>query len=220
MGDRRKNTLGGLAALAVVFAGLACGETEPENQAPVAEGEIPALSVVAGETWSGSIVQFFSDPDGDTLTYRAESDDTDVLTVEMQGGQLRATGVVEGTAQVSIVATDPGDLSAEQTADFTILRPNQPPVLIAPIPDLTVPVDGEVVIPVSFVFSDPDGDDLSYTAESDNTGVATVDVNVSDATVTVSGVAVGTANITVTATDPGNLSVSDTFEVTVEEEDN
>lgn len=207
-----------MVALAVVVAGYACGKTEPdENRPPEAVGEFPSLTVTEGESWSGSIEPFFRDPDGDTLTYTAESSKTSVLTVAMAGAQLTITAVDEGESKVTLTATDPEGLSAEMTGNVTVEPPNRPPVVGAQIPDLTLQKGASVDIPVDLVFSDPDGDVLTITAESDAEGVATVSVD--EYTVTVTAIEVGTANITVTATDPGGLSVSDTFEVTVEESD-
>ena len=66
---------------------------------------------------------------------------------------------------------------------------------------------------MSSYFSDPDGDALTYTASSSDTAKATV--SVSSATVTLTAVATGTATITVTATDPGGLTATQTFSLTV-----
>ncbi|MCY3944229.1 MAG: hypothetical protein OXG18_10800, partial [Gemmatimonadetes bacterium] len=68
-------------------------------------------------------------------------------------------------------------------------------------------------VDVSGNFSDPDGDALSYTATTSDPGVATAAV--SGSTVTVSGVSRGTADVTVTATDPGGLLATQAFMVTV-----
>jgi len=75
--------------------------------------------------------------------------------------------------------------------------------------------DNVSVDDVSPYFSDPDGDILTYTARSSNTGLAMASVSVS--TVTVTGVAEGSATITVTATDPGGLSATQSFDVTVDD---
>ena len=66
---------------------------------------------------------------------------------------------------------------------------------------------------VSGYFNDPDGDTLSYSSTSDDTGVATV--NAMGNPVMVTGVAVGTANITVKAMDPDGAYVEQMFMVTV-----
>ena len=63
------------------------------------------------------------------------------------------------------------------------------------------------------LFVDPDGDELTYSAESSDPSVATV--SVTGSVLTVRAEALGTATGTVTATDPGGLSASVTFDVTV-----
>ena len=68
---------------------------------------------------------------------------------------------------------------------------------------------------VSGYFRDPDGDMLSYSSMSDNTAVATV--NATGNPVMVTGVAVGTANITVKAMDPDGAYAEQMFRVTVTE---
>ena len=68
-------------------------------------------------------------------------------------------------------------------------------------------------IDLSPAFSDPDNDDLTYEATSSDETVATVVID--GDTLAVRGEGVGTAEITVTATDPGDATVSQTFAVTV-----
>ena len=91
---------------------------------------------------------------------------------------------------------------------------NRPPTVSAAIPDQSVEEGAQVTVDVSGAFSDPDGDALGYEATPDASSVATTSVSGSD--VTVAGVAPGSATITVTATDPGGLGATQTFEVTVE----
>ncbi len=62
-------------------------------------------------------------------------------------------------------------------------------------------------------FADPDGDALSYTVTSSNSSVAAA--SISGTVVTVQPVALGTAIATVTAQDPGGLTASLSFVVTV-----
>ena len=71
----------------------------------------------------------------------------------------------------------------------------------------------EVEIDLSDAFDDPDGDALTYAAESSAEAVATVEVD--GDTLTVRGIRRGTAEVTVTATDSGGRTVSTTFEATV-----
>ena len=62
-------------------------------------------------------------------------------------------------------------------------------------------------------FSDPDGDALAIAARSADPGVARV--SVSESVVTLEGAGRGVTEVAVTATDPGGLSASQRFEVTV-----
>ncbi|WP_419858167.1 hypothetical protein [Candidatus Palauibacter irciniicola] len=66
-------------------------------------------------------------------------------------------------------------------------------------------------------FSDPDGDALTFTGASSNDGVATVSVDGTSAMVT--GVARGSAVVTITAADPAGLLANQGFNVTVGGED-
>ena len=99
--------------------------------------------------------------------------------------------------------------------------PNEPPVLTGtPLADvsLRIPAQSES-IDASVAFNDPDdGDVLTYSAESNNTGVATVSIDsASGMLVITTGLVRGEATITVTATDDDGASVSITFVVRVSE---
>ena len=89
----------------------------------------------------------------------------------------------------------------------------QPPVAVGSMPDLTVEVGSTESVDLARYFSDPDGDKLSHEATSSDEGVATA--SVSGASLTVAGVSAATATVTVTATDPGGLSVKQSFTVSV-----
>lgn len=212
---RRTGSLVRLAMLAIVVTGYACGGTDPpENKRPVAVGTIPDTTLVEGESYTVNVSQYFDDPDGDALNYTALSSNASVATATVSGSTLTVRAVAEGTARVTVTATDDGGLSATQSFGVTVERPNRAPVVVLPIPDLTLTEGDTIVLDAGTTFSDPDGDELAITATSDDTGVATVTVDGTD--VAVVGVAPGSANVSVTATDPGGLSVTDVFEVTVE----
>ncbi len=85
---------------------------------------------------------------------------------------------------------------------------NGAPEVVGGIDDLEIRVDTTMKIVLAEYFSDPDGDDLRYSANSSDTGVATV-ARSGDA-VAVTGVAVGSAEITATASD-GRLSATQKF---------
>ena len=183
------------------------------NQAPVAVGEIEAQAVEVGESATVDVSGNFSDPDDDELIYMAASSDDDIATASVSGAEVTVTGVAAGSATVTVTATDPGDLSATQTFDVTVVLGNQAPVAVGEIEAQAVEVGESATVDVSGNFSDPDDDELIYMAASSDDDIATA--SVSGAEVTVTGVAAGSATVTVTATDPGDLSATQTFDVTV-----
>ena len=90
---------------------------------------------------------------------------------------------------------------------------NRAPETADALGDRTVRAGEELEIDLSDAFDDPDGDDLEYSAESSDESVATIEVD-GDA-LTVRGLAPGTAEITVRATDPDGASARQTFAVAV-----
>ena len=186
---------------------------EAANQAPVAVGQIPPLELPEGESFVSPIDMFFSDPDGDSLTYAAESSDTTVVTVSMAANIITAMALEPGEAMVTITATDPGGLSATQTATLTVTSVNRQPELTDTIPHQSLAPGDTLTLDVSNTFTDPDGDTLTFTVMSDDTTVATVSID--GAMVMIVATGEGAAFITVTATDPGGLSASQTFAATV-----
>ena len=206
------------ATLLFVAGTFACGdgETEPEpdpNRAPTTVGNIQALTLVEGQSETVDVSSFFTDPDGDNLSYSASSSDVAVLTVSVSGSNLTATAVSAGTVVVTVTATDPDGLSASHSVNATVQSANQAPELGDTIPDQELAAGDTVALDVSGNFSDPDGDTLTYTAESSDTAAATVSVDGSG--VTIVALEAGSAEVTVTATDPGDLSAMQTFTVTV-----
>ena len=185
----------------------------PANRAPTATGMIPDLTVEAGDQETVSVAGSFSDPDGDALVYTAASDRSDIATVSVSGSVVTVTGVAEGMARVTVTATDPGGRSATQSFSVNVEVANRIPEVEAAIAGQSVGVGAQATVDLAGAFSDPDGDALDYGATSDTPAVATV--SVSGSVVTVTGVAEGTAEIEVTATDPEGLSAMQSFDVTV-----
>ena len=216
MADCRKSTLIGLAALSVVVTGFACGGEEEVNQPPVTMGLMGSFEVILGETTTKRVSQYFSDPDGDPLTYTAKSADESVATTSVDGRDVTVAGVKAGTAEITVLATDPDGESAVQESDAIVEPPNRPPSVTLAIPDLDLTVGDVVELRLFETFTDPDGDQLTFTADSDNESVATVAT--SSMTLTITAVGAGTANISLTATDPDGLSATDEFVVTVVED--
>ncbi len=90
---------------------------------------------------------------------------------------------------------------------------NRPPAASGTLPDRALTLPGTLAVDVSSAFVDPDGDRLTYAVSSSAPQVVTV--LAAGARVTLTAVGVGRATIEVTATDPGGLSATQAFTVTV-----
>ena len=91
---------------------------------------------------------------------------------------------------------------------------NRPPAVVGTLPDRSLTVGGMVDVDVSLPFVDPDGDALTYDVSWSSPSVVTVEA-AGGTVVILTAVGVGTATIQVTATDPGGLSATLSFTVTV-----
>ena len=90
---------------------------------------------------------------------------------------------------------------------------NLPPAASGTLPDRALTLPGTLTVDVSSAFVDPDGDPLTYTVSSSAPQVVTG--LAAGARVTLTAVGVSRATIRVTATDPGGLSATQAFTVTV-----
>ena len=90
---------------------------------------------------------------------------------------------------------------------------NRPPSAAGTLPDRALTLNRSLTVDVSSAFVDPDGDALTYAVSS--SALAVVTVQAAGARVTLTAIGEGTATIRVTATDPGGLSASQSFTVTV-----
>ncbi|WP_310830297.1 Ig-like domain-containing protein [Paenibacillus pedocola] len=184
----------------------------PVNHVPTVANSIPALakSVVDG-TQTADLSSVFADEDGDTLSFSAVSSDSGVATVSVSGSTLSITPVGAGTTTITVTANDGngGTKDTSFTATFTAPAPvNHVPTVANSIPVLAKSVvDGTQTADLSSVFADQDGDTLSFSAVSSDSGVATV--SVSGSTLSITPVGAGTTTITVTAND-GNGGTKDT----------
>ncbi len=196
------------------------------NDPPVFPVESVTYSIPENTT-SGQIVGtpvLATDQDGDFVLYveSGPNEDWNGFTLNTHTGQLltrissydfetKPTYTLTITARDRHSATD--TLAVTINITEAVNGANRAPTAVGSIPAQTMQSDDSaLLLTVSSYFTDPDGDNLTYTASSSNSGVATA--SVSGAQVSISAVAVGTATITVTANDE-SLSVTQTISVTV-----
>ncbi len=185
-----------------------------QNRAPVAVGTISARTLsVGGSATVLDVSSNFQDPDGGNLTYSASSNNTSIANASVSGSQVTITPVSEGDTTITVTASD-GTLTATQTISVAVVvAANQAPTVVGVISDRTLAAeDSPVVLEVSYSFSDPDNNTLTYSAYSNNTSVA--DAGVSGSQVTITPIGAGSATITVEAGD-GEFTATQTFSVTV-----
>ena len=124
-----------------------------------------------------------------------------------EGGASGLSGPVDAVA----VLEAPGPAVARWRDRFP--HANQPPVAAGTLPDRDLTRHDRLDLDLSAAFVDPDGDALSYSVSSSTPGVVTV--LAAGARATLAAVGTGAANIRVTAADPGGLSATRSFAVTV-----
>ena len=89
------------------------------NETPAATTVIPDRTLVESDGVDQfDVSTYFSDPDGDELSYAATSTDSDVAGVRLVGATLAVTPIGVGTATVEVTAADPGGMSIDQ--DFLV----------------------------------------------------------------------------------------------------
>lgn len=187
-----------------------------QNRKPVAVGTISDRTLTAGS--SSVVVDVsgnFRDPDNNRLSYTVRSDNTGIASVSVSSSQITLTPQEEGITTITVTASD-GELTAVQRIRVTVqaAQPiNQSPAAVGTISPRTLTVNGAAWrVNVSDYFKDSDGDRLTYTVRSDDTGVATVRESGSEVTITPQGV--GNTTIHVTASD-GSLEATQSISITV-----
>ncbi len=116
----------GLLAL-VIVAAAACGDeatapsTASPNRRPTPTSTIPPQELAAGDTLTVDASAYFTDPDGDALTFSVETSDAGVASASLSGTAVTVVAVAPGEARVTIRARDPRALQAR--LDFTVLVP-------------------------------------------------------------------------------------------------
>ena len=189
------------------------------NAAPVVVSPLADQSATEDQPFSFQFAAgTFADVDaGDTLSYTTGTLPAwltfDAATRTFSGMPANAD---VGSVTITVTATDAGGLSISDSFVLTVGNANDAPTLVTAIADQTATEDQPFTFQFGAgTFTDIDaGDTLSYT-----TGTLPAWLTFDAATRTFSGTPangdVGSVTITVTATDAGGLSVSDSFVLTV-----
>ena len=95
--------------------------TPPENRAPEPVGRLVPLTIGVDESpVTVEVSGAFRDPDGDRLTYGARSATPSVASVLVSGSRVTVTPVSEGSALVTVTATDTSGSNTTAVQSFTV----------------------------------------------------------------------------------------------------
>ncbi|MEY8414772.1 Ig-like domain-containing protein [Tissierella praeacuta] len=199
-----------LKAGKVTVSGKALKPSIVTNQAPTVANPIAdTTGTVAGGMVTVDASTTFVDADGDPLAITATSGDTNVATVVMNGTDVEVTPVAVGTATISVVANDGNGGTVTET--FDIVVGNSAPTGINQTGNATQ--DVLYALDLDTVFTDVDGDALTYTVVSDD-GNATAAINADGKTLEYTPTAADKGN-TVIITVKANDGTVDSANVTV-----
>ena len=192
------------------------GAVSPSNRAPVVDHPLGNQVLVLGTPETFNLEHVFEDPDADTLSYSVVSNATHLVMASVSGHLLTLTPVaVGGPVSVVVTATDTHGLSVDLALAVDVhdhAVPNRPPVAVGTIPGQDIEVGQTGSMSVVGYFRDPDGNISHWSAVSSDASLVRVQ-SISGGVVTYVGVAVGSVVVTVTATDGGGQSVSQTMNV-------
>ncbi|MCY3676349.1 MAG: Ig-like domain-containing protein [Gemmatimonadetes bacterium] len=131
------------------------------NRSPEVAASVPDMPLRRPVLLDAST--YFSDPDGDTLTYRVETSEAIVAFGYVSDDSvLGIVPVGQGSATLTVTATDPAGASVEQS--FLVTVGNQAPYSVADLTSLNMVVGSTINLDLSGYFRDPEGQQLSYGA--------------------------------------------------------
>lgn len=207
----------GTANISVTATDTKCGSVSDEfefviNTPPVLSvGVDDRLDQVGFATVDIDISGVFSDADGNDLNISAESDDETVVTVSVSGTTLTMTEVSNGSATITLTADD--GFGGTVSDEFVCVI-NASPAVASTLGDQEASKGfTSVDLDLSGLFSDPDNDEISLEANSDDETVVTV--SLTGTTLTVTEVGLGTSAISVIAADGKGGQETHEFDFTV-----
>ncbi|MEO0816567.1 MAG: putative Ig domain-containing protein [Pseudomonadota bacterium] len=185
-------------------------EGEIPNRAPVVSTAVADEDVALGAAVDIDVSNVFTDPDNDGLALQANGLPQGL---SFNGTSITGTPAAAGTFNITVTASD-GEFTASDTFTLTVL----PDTSTVPVVDVAI-ADQAITDEEAFsltvpgnAFDDADGDPLTISI------AAPAGFSVNGSTVSApAGLAPGTYDITVTATDDDQNAVSQTFSVTVSE---
>jgi large repetitive protein len=187
------------------------------NSNPTVIGAIPNQTATEDVFYGLNISGYFTDSDpGDSLTYSATGL-PDGLTINSTTGVVSGTptNTAVGTRTITIFANDKNGGSTSTSFNLLVNNTNDAPTVVTAIADQAATEDSVFSFNVSTYFSDVDANDtLTYSATGLPDGLS---INASSGVIsgTPTNDAVGTRNISITATDTSGSKATTNFKLIV-----
>lgn len=192
----------------------------PVNDAPTVQNPVTDKVITEDSVTQlvvSSVSAVFADVDGPGLSYAVQSL-TSGLSAVLSANTVLVTpdSNVNGDFLVRLTASD-GQFTAADTFKVTVTPVNDAPRRLTQIADVSIDEESSdaPLGSITGVFSDPDGDQLTYVVTSLNLTRLTVSLNDNQISGTAQPNQNGTVSVVVRATDPSSLFVTDTFMVTI-----
>ena len=137
--------------------------------APVEARSIPDQEAMVDERFSLLADVFFTDPESQSIEYGIVVDDEDIVDLTINEDTGLITGFISeaGVFDVSIIASDGVSQPTRASFDIDVLSANEAPEFDGPDIDSVVLLRNQTITPIDVNFSDPDGDDLTYSLLGD-----------------------------------------------------
>ncbi|MCY4128236.1 MAG: hypothetical protein OXG15_03210 [Gammaproteobacteria bacterium] len=182
------------------------------NSPPEITQLISTVTLRPNGTTTLDVTNYFSDPDGDALTFSTSVDQPNIATTTLFNNRtLTIQGRSRGQAEVTVTAFDPDGESVSST--FLVAVTNEDPVGTGQITSSITYRGDTDTIDVAGNFTDGDDDPLTYSVSVVNESV--VEASIEGTMVSLTAVGIGATSVTVTATDPYDASGSLSFVVTI-----
>jgi hypothetical protein len=160
-------------------------------------------------------------PNSGSATISNISGGTEPYTVTWNTLPIRTGNLINGlpAGNVQVTVTDGLGCFKTQTVNIPACGagPNQPPFIVNAIPDYVVLKNsGQIILNLNAVFADNETAQLTYSVNNNSNG-ALVNAQIAGKFLLLNVIpqATGVSNLTIRATDGGNLFVDDTFILTV-----
>ncbi|GAA4312769.1 hypothetical protein GCM10023149_08260 [Mucilaginibacter gynuensis] len=193
-------------------------DVQNTNRPPLAVAT-QTLTLINGNIFHAKQADYFTDADGDALTYSFITSDAGAIQVTAAGDEFLLNPLKTGPVTVNIIADDKHGGNDTLMLNVTI-KNNSAPVLAASPGTIVVNISGGVrTLNLNDYFTDPDKDTLTYVSIVDNSSIATVNTEQNQLLIT--PFKVGDASISVTADDKlgGKVSSSIVLKVVTDNDE-